>query len=92
MAQDNLGPLERLISLVTGLGLAVAAVKRRAAYGSGVMSTAGVFLIARGAAGYCPVKGALAGDLSLKDGLRRQWSRVRSGAAREIAQLMRPLR
>ena len=87
MAQDNVGPVERLISLITGLGLSVAALRRGTLVGRSAASAAGVLLIARGVTAYCPVKGALGRGSSLQDGFREQWSRVRSGPAREIGSL-----
>lgn len=87
MAQDNVGSVERLISLVTGLGFSLAALRRGTPIGRSAASAAGMLLIARGVTAYCPVKSALAGDSSLRDGFREQWSRVRPGPAREIGSL-----
>ncbi len=84
MAQDNVGPLERLVSVVTGLGFAIGALRGRTPAARAAASAAGVLLIARGATAYCAVRGALAGESSLQDGFREQWSRVRSGAVQEI--------
>jgi ferritin-like metal-binding protein YciE len=84
MPRDNVGPVERLLSLVTGVGLSLAALRRSTLLGRSAASAAGVMLIARGVTAYCPVKGAVAGDSSLQEGLREQWSRVRSAPARRI--------
>jgi len=87
MTRDNVGPVERLISLATGVGFAIAALTRGTVIGRAAASAASVLLITRGATAYCPVKGALLGESTLEDGFREQWSRARPGGLQEIHSL-----
>jgi ferritin-like metal-binding protein YciE len=76
---QNLGDVERWMSILAGLGLTLAALRgggilRRAAAGA-----AGASLLSRGVTGYCGMKAAVTGQASLREGLMEQVSRTRFG-------------
>lgn len=75
----NLGPAERWFSIIAGLGLTLASFARGSGTRRALTSIAGLSLLSRGAAGHCGMKAALTGEAPLKEGLRDQWSRMRSG-------------
>jgi ferritin-like metal-binding protein YciE len=80
LVDGNVGRAERLISLAAGIGLLLTATRWRAsALGRVTAGAVGLSLLTRGATGYCAFRGALAGESSLRDGFREQWSRIRSG-------------
>jgi ferritin-like metal-binding protein YciE len=89
--QGNLGPTERWISIVSGTGLLLAALVRGGAIGRYVGAAAGLSLLARGTAGHCAMKSALTGETTLREGVRDEWSHLRSriggSAADEIDSL-----
>jgi ferritin-like metal-binding protein YciE len=76
----NIGRTEQLMSIAAGIGLMLTAVLRRGTpVGRLAATTAALSLLARGATGYCAVRGSLAGQSSLRDGFREQWNRMRAG-------------
>jgi len=80
--RGNLAPRERWISVLSGIGLALASLTRGTTAIRSLGAIAGLSLIARGAAGHCAMKAALAGETSLREGVRDQWARMRSSALR----------
>jgi ferritin-like metal-binding protein YciE len=74
---QNVSPMERWLSVVTGLGLLYSA-SRGSAIGRLVRSGAGLSLLTRGTTGFCAVKAALRGDVPLVEGLEEQWRRLTS--------------
>lgn len=88
--RSNLGPAEQWLSIIGGLGLAAAAIRRGPPIRRAGLVLAGASLLARGATRFCPTKAALTGDSSLGAGFaeqaRRAASLFRSGTA-EIATL-----
>jgi ferritin-like metal-binding protein YciE len=87
----NVGPVEKWASLIGGVVLTLAALNRGGALRRAALGATGASLMIRGTTGYCAVKGALAGENTLRDGLGEQWSRLRSGlrttAAAEISNM-----
>lgn len=75
----NVTGAERWISLVAGIGLALAAARRGNPIKRLLYSTAGASLISRGATGYCAMKAALNEQRPLRAGLQEQWQRTRRG-------------
>jgi ferritin-like metal-binding protein YciE len=80
--RGNLGPTERWVSIVSGAGLVLASLARGGLLGRTLGTAAGVSLLARGAAGHCGMKAALSGESTLGEGLRDQWSQLRSRTGR----------
>lgn len=78
--RGNLTSTERWISVVSGAGLTLAALTRGSFLSRGLTAITGLALVSRGASGYCGMKAALVGDTSIKDGLKKQWEQMRSGA------------
>lgn len=82
----NLTNTERLLSVLAGLGLTVAALRGGGPMRRIGMSTAGLSLLSRGAAGYCGMKAAVSGERTLREGITEQLHRLRglrgSAAAR----------
>jgi ferritin-like metal-binding protein YciE len=74
--ESNVGSTERMISTLAGIGLMLSAARGRGMIGRLLRSGAGLSLLARGASGYCAVKGAVNGEGSLTDGLREQLQRL----------------
>jgi ferritin-like metal-binding protein YciE len=74
----NLSVTERWLSLLVGLGLTTAALRRGGLARRGALSTAGLALLARGVSGYCGVKARMAGEAPLGAALREQWQRLRA--------------
>jgi ferritin-like metal-binding protein YciE len=87
----NVGPVERWLSLIGGAALTLVALSRGGALRRLALGATGASLMIRGSTGYCAVKGTLAGETSLRDGLGETWSRVKSGvrtsAAAEIGNM-----
>jgi ferritin-like metal-binding protein YciE len=87
----NVGPLERWLSLIGGAALTLAALTRGGVLRRTALGATGLSLLVRGSTRYCAVKGTLAGETSLRDGLGEQWSRLKSGvrtsAAAEIGNM-----
>jgi ferritin-like metal-binding protein YciE len=87
----NVGPIERWLSLIGGAALTLAALGRGGLLRRAALGATGASLMIRGSTGYCAVKGALAGETSVRDGLSEQWSRLKSGmrtsAAAEIGNM-----
>ncbi|HEU4627361.1 MAG TPA: DUF892 family protein [Steroidobacteraceae bacterium] len=75
----NVGPVEKWASLIGGSLLTLAALTRGGVLRRAALGATGVSLMIRGSTGYCAVKGALAGETTLRDGLTEQWNRMRSG-------------
>ncbi len=75
--RDNVGSTERWVSAVTGLALAARALRGRGGAGRLLLVSAGLSLLARGATGYCAMKSTLAGETTLKDGVKEQLQRLR---------------
>ncbi|HTV52598.1 MAG TPA: DUF892 family protein [Steroidobacteraceae bacterium] len=86
----NLSAYERWLSLVAGLGLTSAALTRGGFVRRLGLAAAGLTLVTRGTTGFCGTKAALAGEYSLRAGLREQWQRTRAqlgGSAGGISSL-----
>ena len=87
----NIGPAERWLSIIGGLGLAAAAAARRGPPAARVaVGIAGASLLARGVTQFCPMKSAITERTPFRAGLGEQARRalrlVRPGTA-EIASL-----
>jgi ferritin-like metal-binding protein YciE len=78
--QDNVGSAERWVSAVTGLGLALRALRGRGIVSRLLLASAGLSLLARGATGFCAMKSTWSGETSLKDGVREQLQRLQDAA------------
>jgi len=76
-SQGNLTTFERWLSLLGGVGLLMSAV-RGSTTGRLARGSAGLSLLARGAAGHCAMKAALSGESSLTEGLKEQWQQLTS--------------
>ncbi len=84
---DNVGPAERLLSLMAGLGLTLAALGRGSVVRRAALGLAGLSLVSRGATAYCPAKAALTGHTSLGTGLREQWDRLTARLGTEATRI-----
>lgn len=73
----NVGTSERWLSAAAGLSLTLQALRGRGLISRLLLASAGLSLLARSATGYCAVKSTLAGDTSLKQGVREQVRRLR---------------
>jgi ferritin-like metal-binding protein YciE len=73
---DNVGAAERWFSAFVGLALLLSATRGRGVVAALTRSAAGLSLMARGATGYCPVKGAIDGRSTIREGLQEQWNRL----------------
>ena len=73
----NVGTSERWLSAAAGLSLTLQALRGRGVFSKLLLASAGLSLLARGATGYCAVKSTLAGETSLKQGMREQVRRLR---------------
>lgn len=78
--QDNVGSNERWASAIAGVSLALRALRGRGTVGRLLLASAGISLLVRSATGYCAVKSALAGQTTLRDGVREQLQRLRDAA------------
>lgn len=89
--RGNLGPTERWISIVSGAGLLFASLMRGNLFSRYAGAAAGLSLLARGTAGHCGVKAAITGETTMREGLRDEWSYLRSSiggsAAEDIGSL-----
>ncbi|HTT02595.1 MAG TPA: DUF892 family protein [Steroidobacteraceae bacterium] len=74
----NLAPGERVLSMLAGVGLTLAALNRGGVLRRAALATAGLALMSRGGTGYCGMKAAVSGRSSLRGGLREQWERTRA--------------
>jgi len=74
----NLAPGERVLSMLAGLGLTLAALNRGGLIRRAALGAAGLTLMSRGGTGYCGMKAAVSGRSSLRGGLREQWERTRA--------------
>lgn len=72
----NLGTLERWASIGAGVGLTLLAARSRSPLRQTLISSVGLALLGRGAAGHCGMKAALTGQSSLAEGLAEQWQRL----------------
>ena len=72
----NLSGTERAASALYGLSFSLIAMRGGSPLWRLVSGIAGVALLARSYAGYCGVKAALTGEVSLRDGLSTQWDRT----------------
>ncbi|HEX7011837.1 MAG TPA: DUF892 family protein [Steroidobacteraceae bacterium] len=88
-ASANVGPTERWVSLLTGMGLLLTA-GRGSTWGRVARAGVAVPLLMRGATGYCAIKAAVQGEGSMGQGLKEQWRRLGSGV--EQARAARPMR
>lgn len=89
--RSNVGPAERWLSIIGGLGLAAVAAARRGSPAARVgVGVAGVSLLARGVTQFCPMKSAMTEHTPIGAGFAEQVRRAgrlfHSGAA-EIASL-----
>ena len=75
-SSSNLGPVERWVSILGGLGLAAAAARRGPLARRAGFGIAGASLLARGATRYCPMKAAATGQASLGAGFAEQARRA----------------
>lgn len=73
----NVGTSERWLSAAAGLSLTLQALRGRGLLGRLLLASAGLSLLARSATGYCAVKSTLAGQTSLRQGMREQVRRLR---------------
>jgi hypothetical protein len=67
---------ERAVSAILGTALSLWALRRGNVALRSIAGITGTALLARGIAGHCGIKAALAGEVSLWDGLREQWRRL----------------
>ncbi len=67
---------ERTVSAILGAALSVWALRRGNVALRSIAGITGTALLARGIAGNCGIKAALAGEVSLWEGLREQWRRM----------------
>ncbi len=74
----NVGPLERWISVLTGVALIRASLGRRAPVARLAAAGAGLFFVARGASSFCVVKSVLQRRSFLGERLNDRWSRARA--------------
>ena len=73
----ELGTTERWISTVAGAGLAMSAVRgQQSVLARVLLASAGLSLLARGATGFCAVKSAAAGQMTLVEGIKEELSRL----------------
>ena len=72
----NLTSQERAVSAILGAALSLWALRRGNVAVRSLAGITGSALLARGIAGHCGIKAALAGDISIRDGLREQWRRM----------------
>ena len=86
---QNVGGVERWVSVVAGLGLTLAALRGGGFLRRATTGAAGLSLLTRGISGYCGMKAALTGQTSLGEGLKEQVNRTRFGftPARQIDSL-----
>lgn len=77
MEPGNVGTSERWLSAAAGLSLTLRALRGRGLFKRLTFAAAGLSLLARSATGYCAVKSTLAGDTSLKQGMKEQVRRLR---------------
>ena len=82
---DNVSVAERWLSAFAGLALVLSATRGRGVLGRLALGGAGLSLMARGATGYCAMKGALRGHSTLREGLEEQWRRLTAEMG-EVAQ------
>jgi ferritin-like metal-binding protein YciE len=87
-AQANVGPTERWVSLLTGMGLLLTA-GRGSTLGRVARAGVAVPLLMRGATGYCAIKAAMQ-EGSMGEGLKERLRRLGSGV--EQARAARPMR
>ena len=73
---DNLGYTARWASALAGLAILLSVGRKGGVVGQLARSGVGLSLLARGATGYCPMKGAMRGESTLREGLREQWRRL----------------
>lgn len=85
--RSNLGSAERWLSIIGGLGLAAAAVRRGPTMRRAGLGLAGASLLARGATSFCPMKAAMTGDASLGAGFAEQARRTGSLFSRGVAEI-----
>lgn len=78
---DNVGVAERWLSAIAGLSLLLSATRGRGVVRRLVRGGAGLSLMARGATGYCAVKGAVQRETSLSEGFQEQWRRLTTEAS-----------
>ncbi len=84
----NVGPVERWISVLTGVALIRASLGRRAPIARVAAAGAGLFFVARGASSYCVIKSVLQSRSFLRERLNDQWSRARAQlSARRSAEI-----
>ncbi|MDY0064754.1 MAG: DUF892 family protein [Steroidobacteraceae bacterium] len=89
---DNVAPIERWASALAGLGLMASAARVRGVLGRLTLGYAGLSLMARGATGYCPVKAAMQGQSTMREGLQEQWSRLTDGVSESAGAARRRVR
>lgn len=82
---SNIGPIERWVSILGGLALVGAALRRGHPGRSAGLGLAGTALPARGGTRFCPMKAAATGQASLQAGfkeeMRRMLKPIRGGTA-----------
>jgi ferritin-like metal-binding protein YciE len=71
----NVRSTERWFSVLGGVGLLMS-MARGSPLARLARAGAGLTLLSRGAAGYCPMKAALSGERSIGEGYREQWRRL----------------
>lgn len=74
--RDNVSAAERWLSAFGGLALLLSATRGRGVAGRLARGGAGLSLMARGATGYCAIKGAMQGESTMRQGLQEQWRRL----------------
>ncbi|MGH8261154.1 MAG: DUF892 family protein [Steroidobacteraceae bacterium] len=78
MSFGNLSSRERWVSTLAGFGLILGAMPRGSWLRRLAFIAGGATLVSRASTGYCGVKATIAGESSLRSGMREQWQRVRS--------------
>ncbi len=84
----NLSATERVASALWGLSFSLAAMRRGSPLWRLVSGVAGAALLARSYAGYCGMKAAMTGEASLRNGLSKQWDRMRGAGPGEQGQTL----